>query len=75
MRLALVMLLGTAHLLAAQDGATVEGTITNRVTQAPLSGVAVTLSMLGQPRHQYTGTTDASGAYRIANVQPGPYQT
>lgn len=75
MKRAAVLLLWIAPLLCAQDGATVEGTITNRVTQAPLGGVAVTLSMLGQPRNQYSATTDASGAYRIANVRPGPYQT
>lgn len=71
---AAVWLVWIAPWLCAQQGTTVEGTVINSVTHAGLGGVSVTFSAYhgGQ---QYNTTTDASGAYRITNVQPGSYGT
>jgi hypothetical protein len=55
----------------AQDGATVQGTVTNSATHAGLSGVAVTLWT--QQAVHYNATTDENGAWRISGMQPGRY--
>jgi hypothetical protein len=49
---------------------TVDGSVTNAATAAPLAGVQVTLA---SPKHSYKSTTDARGAFRIDNVAPGDY--
>ncbi|HTA46549.1 MAG TPA: carboxypeptidase-like regulatory domain-containing protein [Bryobacteraceae bacterium] len=75
MRLAALMLIGTAMLPAqeAQKTGTIEGMVVNSVTGAGIEGVTVTLR--GTPaKHQYETTTDAKGAFRIAWVDPGEYR-
>ena len=55
----------------AQDGATVQGTVTNSVTHAGLSGVAVTLWT--QQAVHYNATTGENGAWRITGIKAGRY--
>jgi hypothetical protein len=64
------LLLGA--LLHAQSGITVEGTVVNRVTHQGISGVSVTLDR-GTAGLAYRAITDSSGAFKIANVDPGDY--
>jgi hypothetical protein len=59
-------------LLFSQTGATVEGTVVNHVTHAGIPGVSVTLDR-GTAGLAYRATTDAAGAFRILNVDPGDY--
>jgi protocatechuate 3,4-dioxygenase beta subunit len=61
-------LLCTATALTAQS---VEGTVVNRVTGAPVDGVSITLNAGNSPA--YKATTDAQGAFRIDGVKPGVY--
>lgn len=55
----------------AEDGATVQGAVTNSATQAGLSGVSVTLWT--QQAVHYNATTDDTGAWRISGMKPGRY--
>lgn len=55
----------------AQDGATVQGAVTNSVTHAGLSGVAVTLWT--QQAVHYNATTGENGAWRITGIEAGRY--
>lgn len=48
---------------------TVEGMITDRETGQPLAGVSVDVASLGG---NFTATTDSTGRYRLAGLQPGP---
>lgn len=58
--------------LLAQSGATVEGTVSDRFTHAVLPEVAV---VLFTPKGvNYNATTDASGTFRIPDVQAGEYR-
>lgn len=68
---AAVLCLGAALPLRAQQPAptgSVEGTITDEATQAPLSGAIVQLRGTG-----LGVLTDAGGRFRIAGVAPGTY--
>jgi hypothetical protein len=56
-------------LLFAQDGVILEGTITNKVTHAPVAGATVS----AWSKDSYTTTTDDRGAYRITGMKPGQY--
>jgi hypothetical protein len=56
---------------AAAVAQTVEGSVTNAGTAAPLAGVEVTLE---SPKHSYKGTTDGRGAFRIDDIAPGDYR-
>lgn len=58
--------------LAHSQNATVEGNVSNSVTHAGIAGATVTLSTRG--RESYHATSDASGIFRIAGVQPGEYR-
>jgi protocatechuate 3,4-dioxygenase beta subunit len=60
-----------APALAAQT-VTVTGTVTNALTHEPIPGVAVWLQHARWAGGH--GSTDAAGAFRIDNVQPGTYQ-
>jgi protocatechuate 3,4-dioxygenase beta subunit len=61
------------HTLAHSQTATVEGTVLNSATHAGVPEVKVTLWTPKGAR--YDATTDASGAFRIAGVQPGEYRS
>jgi hypothetical protein len=66
-----VWLLGIAAAFAATPG-TVEGTVSNSVTGAPVRKALVTLRFTAQ----YSGReamTDSAGHFRIDNVEPGAY--
>jgi hypothetical protein len=54
----------------AQSAAVVEGTVTDSVTHAGVAGVSVTL---WTNKQSYKATTDSSGAFAIAGVNPGDY--
>lgn len=57
--------------LLAQNGATVEGTVSDKLTHAGLPGVHVAL--FTEKGANYSATTDSSGAFRIPDVRPGVY--
>jgi len=57
----------TASTLSGQN---VEGTVVNRVTGAPISGVEITLSKDSQHAR---ATSDAQGAFRIDGLKSGAY--
>jgi hypothetical protein len=61
-----------APLLAAQSGISVEGTVVNRVSHQGIPGVSVTLDR-GTAGLAYRAVTDATGAFRIPDVDPGDY--
>jgi hypothetical protein len=61
-------MLATAAALMAQS---VEGTVVNRLTGAPIDGVEVTLSQGGSAL--YKTSTDAQGVFRLDSVKPGAY--
>ena len=65
-------LLAFATLAPAQN-AIVEGTVSNSVTHAGVPGAKVTLYT--QKGVRYNATADASGAFRITDVQPGDYNS
>jgi Carboxypeptidase regulatory-like domain len=67
--LALILFAALAH---AQT-AIVEGTVLNSATRAGVPEVKVTLWTPKGAR--YDATTDASGSFRIAGVQPGEYRS
>jgi hypothetical protein len=54
---------------AAANSQTVDGTLTDSITRAPIPDVIVTL--LGQVR--YNATTDDAGAFHFPEVHPGKY--
>jgi hypothetical protein len=56
-------------LAAALHAQSVDGTLTNSITHAPIPSVIVTL--LGPAR--YNDTTDETGAFHIDQVRPGKY--
>jgi len=62
----------SAQILLAQT-ATVEGTVLNSATHIGVPEVTVTFRTPKGVR--YDATTDASGAFRIAGVQPGEYRS
>ncbi len=47
----------------------IEGTVVNSVTRAPVATLTLTFSGPAT----YTAVTDAAGAFRVASVQPGQY--
>jgi hypothetical protein len=71
-----VLLVLMTPVIIAQNGA-VEGIVTNSATQAGIPGVVVTLTASTGARDSQVGTyrttSDASGAFRIADVQEGRY--
>lgn len=71
MKRTIALALWMAALLVAQEGATVEGTVTNTATHAGLPGVKVTLWT--QQAVHYDTTTDDSGSWRITGIKPGRY--
>jgi 5-hydroxyisourate hydrolase-like protein (transthyretin family) len=68
MRLALLLI--TCALLSGQDTGTVEGTVTNSVTGAPVASVRVTLRRSGAAEGA-TASTDVSGGFRFSGVRAG----
>jgi protocatechuate 3,4-dioxygenase beta subunit len=66
---ALVFLVQSA---LAQNGGSVEGTVTDSATHAGIPGVSVTLSAL-KGAGGGTTTSDSSGTFRITGVDPGEY--
>ena len=68
------ILLIAARLVLAQDGAVIEGTAYNKVTQAGVPGVSITLATPSAPdTHLYTATSDTAGFFRIESVKYGDY--
>jgi hypothetical protein len=66
-----VLLAFVAAFAAAQDAATVEGVVVNRVTGA---GVADATVRLMAPRaNRYETRTDETGLFRLTGVKPGDY--
>ncbi|SPE34704.1 conserved exported hypothetical protein [Candidatus Sulfopaludibacter sp. SbA3] len=65
------LLLFAAPLLLAQG--TVEGTVLNSVTRAPVPGAIVELYAAGAKEAVSHTVTGASGAYRFADLPPGEY--
>lgn len=65
------LLVCLAPLTVAQPLATVQGVVTNSVTHAGISDVAVTLWT--QQAVRYSATTDGSGGWQIIGVKPGRY--
>jgi Carboxypeptidase regulatory-like domain len=61
-----------AQLAPAQNGATVEGVVRNKVTGAGISGVAVSF-WNGANRYQID--TNETGTFRITGVSPGDYNS
>lgn len=53
---------------AAQEGATVEVTVADSATQAPIAGVRVTSSAL-----RWAGVSDAAGRVRLRDLPPGTH--
>lgn len=61
-------------LLAAQDGAIVEGIAFNRATGANVPGVTIKLASVAATSNVvYTAKSDAAGAFRIESLQGGDY--
>src|SRR5580658_9852033 len=71
-RFAFVCMAAAAHTMLAQSGAPVEGEVRNRSTGAGIAGASVTF--LTKDAARYRAATDASGTFRIADVEPGQYQ-
>lgn len=69
-----LLLLAGVPLLFAQDAAVIEGSAFNRLTNAPVAGVVVELALASATAERlYTATSDATGAFRIADVKEGDY--
>src|ERR1035437_9477189 len=67
-------LLIAVPLLAAQNGAVIEGTAFNRITRAGVPDVTIRLALAFEPGKQlHTAKSDAAGAFRIEDVQTGDY--
>src|SRR5436190_194455 len=56
---------------AAQDAATVEGLVVNKVTGAGIGGA--TVRFVSPRANRYEISTDDTGAFRIMGVKPGDY--
>jgi hypothetical protein len=55
--------------------AAVEGTVVNALTRDPVRKAHVTLEIAGETHDSaLIGTTDETGRFRFANIQPGEYQ-
>jgi hypothetical protein len=67
------LLLALPLVLAAQDGATVEGSIKNNLTGTGVASVTVRLNT--QQGTHYETTTDESGNYRISGMKSGDYDS
>jgi hypothetical protein len=64
---------------AAQDLASVEGTVFNALTGAPLRKATITISwqnseVAGGVRSNYSALTDAAGHFVINGIEPGRYR-
>jgi len=64
-------LLFLAVLAAAQDTATVEGVVVNKVTGAGVGGA--TVRFLAPKADRYETVADETGVFRITGVKPGDY--
>jgi protocatechuate 3,4-dioxygenase beta subunit len=71
--LSLLLLLGAA--LAAQQPASIEGTVVNDTDGRPVSGAHIALRSTRMPMAQteYAAMSDANGHFSMAAVQPGSY--
>ncbi len=64
-----LLLTALPAILWGQGGAPVEGTVTNSVTHAGISGVSVRVVSTSAQNHiTYTTTTDATGAFQIGSI-------
>jgi hypothetical protein len=52
----------------------IAGQVTNASTNAPLSGVRVDVESLVNPEDDFRVVTEASGRYRVPNLEPGRYE-
>jgi hypothetical protein len=71
MRITVALLASLSPVLLAQNGATVEGTVTNSVTHAGIGGVEVRL--LTKDANRYEVITDAAGGFRVTDIKDGEY--
>ena len=55
--------------VAAQDTATVEGVVVNKVTGAGIGGA--TVRFFASRANRYETSTDQTGVFRITGVKPG----
>ena len=60
--------------IRAADPGTVDGLVRNSVTGLPVNDAVVRLIFNGSGQRGYVGTSDATGAFHFANVEPGPYR-
>jgi len=68
-----VLLALAAALLAAQDTATVEGMVINKVTGAGIEGV--TVSLWSSNTNSFKAVTDEAGVFQIRGLKPGDYSS
>jgi hypothetical protein len=52
----------------------IAGQVTNAATNAPLGGVRVDVESLEHPEDDFRVVTEASGRYRVPNLEPGKYE-
>jgi hypothetical protein len=69
----LAFLAGFTPWVAAQDSATVEGVVVNRVTGAGIDGA--TVRFFASKANRYETTTDATGSFRITGIKLGDYRS
>ncbi|MDR3701171.1 MAG: carboxypeptidase-like regulatory domain-containing protein [Candidatus Sulfopaludibacter sp.] len=71
----ILVLAAVPAILFGQATGVVEGTVTNRVTHGGIEGVEVMVqSVASQNGPNYTGTTDAAGAFHVEGVPDGEYR-
>ncbi len=71
----ILLLAALPAFLFAQATGVVEGTVANRVTHGGIEGVEVMVQRVAsQNGPNYTGTTDASGAFHIEGIPDGEYR-
>jgi len=68
-----VLLALAAALLAAQDTATVEGVVINKVTGAGIEGV--TVSLWSSNTNSFKAVTNEAGVFQIKGLKPGDYSS
>ena len=62
-----------AQAVKPEDRCTVEGTVTNAKAGEPLKRARVMMSRMGEPGEPMAAVTDATGRFKLADVDPGRY--
>jgi protocatechuate 3,4-dioxygenase beta subunit len=73
MKFSVTLLLLLAPTALAQNGGTIEGSVTNSATHFGVPGVNITI--WSQRGARYTATTDSAGNFQISGVLPGEYDS